>query len=288
MLTARAQNDFLISQFFHVPSAYNPAFTGKMPAINVALIARQQWVGIDGAPSTQYFNIEAQFLRRHGIGITVYNDALGLEKSINVKLMYAYHLKISANSNLSISAGIGVLNRTIDEKKIKFDKDQNISEFDIPSNLSANFDFGLLFYTQKLNIGLSSKYLDRSIEGSTFVKSPRHYYLYADYKFNLGERFALVPTLFVRSTLFATQYEINTNLVFKDKIWGGISYRSNDVIILNVGMLIKKMFKVGYAFDYGFGPMLGQNAGSHEIFAYYTFSLLRGPKSYYKNPRMFN
>lgn len=286
--SAKSQNDFLISQFFHVPSAYNPAFTGKMSAINVSLIARQQWVGFDGAPSTQYFNIEAQIFKRHGIGITVYNDAVGFEKSINVKLMYAYHLKITAKSNLSISAGIGVLNRTIDIKELKFEKEQEASEFNIPNSLVANFDFGLLYYNQKMNIGLSSKYLDRSVEGSTFVKSPRHYYLYADYKFNLGEKFALVPTLFVRSTLFATQFEINTNLVFKDKIWGGISYRSKDVVVLNFGLLIKKMFKIGYALDYSFGPIMGQNFGSHEIFAYYTFNLLRGPKSYYKNPRMFN
>lgn len=283
----KAQNDYLVSQFMLNPLSFSPAYCGKGPDINVALVARQQWVGFDGAPSTQIFNVDAKVFRRHGIGLSVYNDMLGAEKSINVKLMYAYHIKVKGNANLSVSAGIGLLNRSLDDGEVKFEKQQDINEFDIPSSLAANFDFGLLFYTPKLSVGLSSKYLDKGIDGATFAKHPRHYYLMADYIFKINDKFDLIPAVLVRSTLYATQFEINANLHWKNKVWGGLSYRSGDQAVIMAGINIKNI-RVGYAFDYSFGPLFGKNAGSHEIFASYSFNFIRGPKLYIQNPRMMN
>ena len=284
-----AQNDFLVSQFMLNPLSYSPAYCGKGSDINVALVARQQWVGFDGAPSTQIFNIDAKIFKRHGIGLSVFNDMLGSEKTISLKLMYAYHIKITKSSNLSVSAGIGLLNHTLDESKIKFDPKHNedVKSFNIPTTLQAAFDFGLLFYTSRLSVGLSSKYLDKGVDGSTFAQHPRHYYLMADYRFTLTDKFDLVPSVLVRSTLYATQFEVNINLHWKNKVWGGISYRSWDQAVIMAGINIKNI-KVGYAFDYSFGPLMGKNAGSHEIFASYCFNFFRGEKTYMKNPRMFN
>jgi len=285
----QSQNDFLVSQFMLNPLSFSPAYCGKGTDINVALVARQQWVGFDGAPSTQIFNIDAKIFRRHGIGLSVFNDMLGNEKTINIKLMYAYHIKVTRTANLSVSAGIGLLNHTLDDSKIKFDPkhNQDVKEFNLPSSLIANFDFGLLFYTQRLSVGLSSKYLDKGIDGSTFAKHPRHYYLMADYRFRLNDKFDLIPSVLVRSTLYATQFEVNFNLHWKNKVWGGLSYRSWDQAVIMAGLFIKNI-RVGYAFDYSFGPLFGKNVGSHEIFVSYSFNFFRGEKIYMKNPRMFN
>ena len=49
-LTIRAQTDVQMSQYFEVPSYFNPAATGLEDRLRIHAGSRLQWIGIDNAP----------------------------------------------------------------------------------------------------------------------------------------------------------------------------------------------------------------------------------------------
>ena len=48
----RAQDAVQYSQYFSNQMAINPAYAGADDALSISLIHRNQWTGVDGAPST--------------------------------------------------------------------------------------------------------------------------------------------------------------------------------------------------------------------------------------------
>ena len=50
----------------------NPGYAGSQDAIEVNGLFRQQWMGFEGAPNTQVFNVNAPFKlfgKKHGAGL---------------------------------------------------------------------------------------------------------------------------------------------------------------------------------------------------------------------------
>ncbi len=56
-----AQQDALFSQYMFNKLVINPAYTGTRDALSIALVGRQQWVGMDGAPKTVTFTIHSPY-----------------------------------------------------------------------------------------------------------------------------------------------------------------------------------------------------------------------------------
>lgn len=52
-----AQQDEQSSLYMFNSLQFNPAYAGSRGALNATLIHRSQWVGLEGAPTTQFFFI---------------------------------------------------------------------------------------------------------------------------------------------------------------------------------------------------------------------------------------
>ena len=50
---------------------FNPAVAGSSPTLDVSLLARQQWIGFDEAPSSQVLNANTFLRNIGGIGMTM-------------------------------------------------------------------------------------------------------------------------------------------------------------------------------------------------------------------------
>lgn len=72
-----AQQETQYSQYMLNPLLFNPAYAGSREVISIAALHRTQWLGIDGAPSTQNLSLHAPVWRRVGLGLTINNDAIG-------------------------------------------------------------------------------------------------------------------------------------------------------------------------------------------------------------------
>lgn len=90
-IPALAQQDPMYSQYMFNPLSINPAYAGSRGILNGALSFRQQWVGFEGAPSTQVVAINSPTRKgKVGLGLEVVADQLGPKKSTAGYLNYAY------------------------------------------------------------------------------------------------------------------------------------------------------------------------------------------------------
>src|SRR5579872_2010541 len=90
---AYAQQDTQFSQNMFNKVDINPGFAGINKAYCATLIFRDQWVNFPGNPKTFLFSGDAYIPEiGGGLGLTVFQDALGFEKTLEVKLAYSYHI----------------------------------------------------------------------------------------------------------------------------------------------------------------------------------------------------
>ena len=109
-----AQQEQRFTQYMFVPSVYNPGFTGSRNAICATGIMKQQWVGLEGAPTVYAVSLESPIkMLKGGLGGVISSDQIGGFSTTKVKLNYAYHRKVG-NALLGIGVGIGLANKKVD------------------------------------------------------------------------------------------------------------------------------------------------------------------------------
>ncbi len=87
----------------------NPGFAGSSGEMRATLIGRQQWVGLEGAPNTNLFSIDAAinpFGIRSGVGVNIIQDKIGFNDDFYMNLAYSYRTDVGAGT-LGIGVGLG-------------------------------------------------------------------------------------------------------------------------------------------------------------------------------------
>ena len=289
-LSVFSQNDIQISNFMFCGQSYNPAFVGLTKVIDVSLLAREQWTDFSQAPSTQILNFGNHTEYLGSFGLSIINDKLGYEKSINARFIYAYPVHLSKNSVIHAGIGGGFINRSLDGASLIYENKTEIDPDAIYNNINEynpTIDLGLVFSSQKLTLGLSATHLAKSRKSATFYDISRHYYFFGSYIINASKNIDVVPSFHIKSNEIITQYEANTNVIFENgEYWLGLSYRYNDAIVGLLGLKVHKSIKIAYSYDFDTGDIKLYNSGSHEIMIIASFN--KPEKSYFKSPRIFN
>ena len=74
-----AQQEAQYTQFMYNKLSLNPAYAGASGVPCFSCIHRSQWVGFEGAPSSQVVNFHMPaFKKRVGIGVSIAHDKLSL------------------------------------------------------------------------------------------------------------------------------------------------------------------------------------------------------------------
>ena len=85
-----AQHTPLTTQYLFNGLLINPAYAGSRDALTANLTYRQQWVGFEGAPTTQILSVHSPVNGKHiGLGLMVYNDRIGVSRETGVMTNYA-------------------------------------------------------------------------------------------------------------------------------------------------------------------------------------------------------
>ncbi|MDD3875954.1 MAG: type IX secretion system membrane protein PorP/SprF [Bacteroidales bacterium] len=286
--TAYSQNDAQMSHYMFNKLYYNPAFAGSTSLINASIMHRQQWVGFNNAPSTQFLMGDIFFDRIGGVGLSVTNDKVGYEKILNIKAMYAYHFNLSDKFSISGGLSVGLLNKSLDGTQLIYENMNDVNAIVTKeSQLSPNVDFGLATKYQDITLGLSFTQLNQSNEKATFSKPPRHFYAFASYEYPLNEQIDIIPTLFFKNSSFISQFELNVMGMYDKKFWGGISYRMQESLVILLGLNVTKTIRLGYSYDLNTGPIKTHSSGSHEIMIMSSFAKPQKQHIPFKTPRVF-
>ncbi|NOR87783.1 MAG: type IX secretion system membrane protein PorP/SprF, partial [Bacteroidales bacterium] len=85
-----AQQDALFSQYMFNMLVINPGYAGTTDGLNMTMVGRQQWVGLDGAPRTASFSIHSPLRNdKIGLGLYGYSDVLGPVQSTGILSTYS-------------------------------------------------------------------------------------------------------------------------------------------------------------------------------------------------------
>jgi type IX secretion system PorP/SprF family membrane protein len=88
-----AQQDPMYTQYFFNTQTINPAYAGTWETVGFMALARNQWVGWDGAPETYTFSIQAPLKNEKvALGLNVISDNVFKEKKFGVWGDYSYKL----------------------------------------------------------------------------------------------------------------------------------------------------------------------------------------------------
>lgn len=307
-ITANAQQDAQYSQYMFNGLVINPAYAGYKESLNLSLLHRSQWVGLQGAPKTQSFIIDDAFFKNNivGLGLSVVNEKIGLHSQASAYTNYAYRLPVGEeNERLAFGLALGIVQYSFnaDRALVEDDTDPTIGA-GRQSYFSPEARFGVFFNTDEFYAGFSvsnllAPFIDPHEMGQNpFLASGRHYFLTSGFLTELTEDIKIKPSFMIKEdTKGPTNIDLNTFFLFHETVWLGASYRTGlnwkktDVskgfrknsVVGAVELFAAKNFRIGYAYDYTLSGLAGTN-GTHEI----SLGMVIGKKNpIILNPRYF-
>lgn len=280
----------------------NPGYAGARGSISGLLLNRYQWSGTTGAPETMVLSADAAikaFGAPGGIGLNIVSDQLGYYKNMWINLNYSYKVETGLGTlGLGISPGLYNFNINPDNGWTSSDDvlnnttggsgDQAIPQQQ-SSQLTFDMGFGAYLYTNRYYAGFSVTHLNQGAVKYDDLASDfltRHYYFSGGYNIKLPDPlFELRPSVLFKTDLAAWQLDLNTNVVYNERFWGGISYRYQDAIALLFGAELMNGLQVGYSFDLVTSAISRTGFASHEFFIGYSIDLERDRTKKYKSIR---
>ncbi len=295
-----SQQEAQFTQYMFNNLSMNPAFAGNKGAICATGLARQQWMGFEDAegenvaPQTFLFSMDAPIRVLHGgAGITIFNDKLGYENNIGLKLAYAYRFNI-ADGEMSAGINAGFLNKSIDFSKFKpiESNDPLLTSTSKESAMLIDFAVGVLYKVpNKYYVGLSASQLTQAggSIGSVEAKLKTHFYITGGYQYVLPSlpSLEIIPSMLIKTDGVSAQYDVTAMAKYNNKFWGGVNYRVQDAVSIIIGMQYRNL-NIGYSYDITTSALgsQGRSSGSHEIMIGYCFKIeIEKPRRSYKNTR---
>lgn len=299
---AKAQGDAMLTQYWALPTYYNPGAAGDTDNLRLRGGGRLQWIGIEDAPKT--FVVAADmpfklFNKKFGVGLVAQQESMGLFRNLTVNAQIGYKLKLF-KGELTGSLQIGFLNEQFKGSEVYIPSDDDYHQPDddaIPNrDVSGNaLDLGVgLFYThRKFWAGISLLHANNptvtfSSEGESgspslpsgdgvakkyqFTAKRTAYFMAGSNIPVKNTLFEVIPSLLVRSDFTFTDFEITGRLRYNKLFTAGLGYRYNDAVSLMLGAEIKGIF-IGYSYDYHTSDISKASSGSHEIVAGYNLKL---------------
>ena len=292
--TVNAQQDYQITHYMFDNLSFNPGYAGMNNNICATMIGRQQWSGFQGSPTTALINIHSPVeMVRGGLGITYVSDQLGFEKNNIARLNYSYHMGIGAGQ-LGIGASVGILQKSIEAEwrtpsGNPWTSDPSILS-DNMSGMVPDINLGVFYKTNELYLGISTTHVGGFKMNTLNVENVHHYWITAGYNYNVNPDIKLRPSLLIKSDASSTIMDVNVNALYKNMLWGGLTYRIGDEIAPMLGYQHSftdgSSLRVGYAYGITTSVIGDYSNGSHDIMLNYCFNLAKPPsieKS--KNPR---
>lgn len=271
------QQQVQFTQYMFNNLIINPAYAGADEALSLTFINRSQWSGIKSAPKTQTLAIHTlSSSKRMGLGLTLQNDKLGIQKNFNGLLVYSYHLKTGRYSVLSMGLQAGFHNSKRDYSSlVGSSNDPQVNNLFLSR---TKFDFGAGFYFRAKNFraGLSSpSMLAERIDLNDSVRitlASTNIFGLVSYTFAVNDDVDVMPTVLLKYIPdLPLGFDANINFIYREMLTLGFSYRHSESFDLMLKAQVTPSLQLGYAYDHPFGLVNRISNGSHELMVNYMF-----------------
>jgi type IX secretion system PorP/SprF family membrane protein len=295
-----AQQDPQFTHYMYNMSVINPAYaTENKDVINMGGIYRAQWVGIEGAPTTQSFFAHKPLSKNVEVGISIVHDEIGdVVQESNIFADFAYVLSLSERTRLSfgLKAGVTLFSANFNG----FQYTDPVLDPAFQNNINQTFPnigAGTYLFGDNYYLGLSAPNLmtSRHLETNNGVVGSGvesvHFFLTGGYvfTFNGNDNFKLKPAFMAKGVEGApVSIDLTTNVLINNRFEAGVGYRVDDSVSGLVGFYVTPTLRIGYSYDYTLSNLRSFNSGSHEVFVLFDLDLGRlSKKGYDKSPRFF-
>ena len=304
-----AQTDGQLSQYYQVPSFYNPAALGRTDYIRIRGGARLQWLGVDKAPRTFVAVADMPVKisgKRIGVGVVLDQESAGLYSTFSAGLQAGYKLK-KWGGVWTVGLQVGMYDQSFKGSEVDIPDDDDYHDSNdegIPTSdvHGTAIDFGAgLWYDHKLfYAGLSCTHLtsptvkmklDGQDTGGAGTTAERYFEfqtrrtLYFTAGGNIQVKntlFEILPSVIVKSDFTFTTGQVDARVRYNKFLTFGVGYRWNDAVIATVAAEYKNFF-IGYSYDYSTSAIAKASSGSHELFAGYSLKLNLGDKNRHRH-----
>jgi len=291
---AAAQIDAQLTQYWAVPSYYNPSSIGNVDFIHITAGSKLQWIGIKHAPMDfmAMADMPFKFLnKRWGTGLLVQQENVGLFSTQTIAAQLAWKKKMLGGT-LSVGVQVGLLNQTFKGDSIRiYENDEAHTSVDdaIPNGVvnGKAFDLaaGVSFTHKWFWIAASATHITaptinlqagENEEDLYQFNTGRYFYLMAGSNIPIKNTlFEIQPSVFVKTDTKFWQYEATARFRYNKFISAGVAYRHKDAVCAMIGAEFKNVF-IGYAYDFPISAINKATHGSHELFLNYNVKLNMG------------
>ncbi len=269
-----AQQDSQFTQYMYNTINVNPAYAGSRGAMSIFALHRTQWVGLDGAPTTNTVSINTPFNNsRLGLGVSLVNDKIGPTHENTFSTDLSYTIPTSETMKLSFGVKASLNMFDLDPSRLNPNQ-QDPKLYGYNNEISPNIGAGIYLHSDKAYVGLSipnfiqsNRYDDNDVK---VYKEKISYYLIAGYVMDLNYNLKFKPALLTKMVQGAPlQVDVSGNFMFFDKLTAGIAYRWSASVSAMVGFQVSDALYIGYGYDLETTKLDNYNSGSHEVFLRY-------------------
>ncbi|MEX1133149.1 MAG: type IX secretion system membrane protein PorP/SprF [Flavobacteriales bacterium] len=276
---ADAQQLPQLTQYQFNDYVFNPAVAGSRDFFEFRSGHRYQWVGVQDAPRTFTLSGTAPIGEKMGVGGYLFTDIVGPTRRTGVQFSYAYHLQFTDDLKLSLGLSAGLLQFLIDGSKITLrDPGDPAMDDQLRGELMPDAKFAFYLYHPKFWFGATAPQLLRNRvqffedRNEVLSRMEDHYFVTGGYRIALGEDWKLEPSFLLKYVdPVPPKLDITATIRYKDSVWLGASYRTNDAYAAMVGVWLKETFQFGYSYDIITSNLRNYSTGSHEVMLALTF-----------------
>ena len=267
-----AQQDAQYTQYMYNTININPAYAGSRGVMSVFGLHRTQWVGLDGAPTTNTFSFNTPISNSNlGVGFSLVNDRIGptSDNTISADISYTIPMNEVYKLSFGVKASGNIFNLDTDKLDPAQANDPNLQNFN--NEFSPNFGAGVYLHSDKLYLGLSvpnflqdSKYNDNEV---AVFQERMNFYFIGGYVFDVSPSIKFKPAFLTKMvTGSPLQVDASANFLFFDKFMLGGAYRWDAAVSALAGFQVTDGLFIGYSYDMETTNLRNYNSGSHEVF----------------------
>lgn len=279
-LTTIAQNRVNYSQYMHNHQLFNPAYVDASKHVGGSMLYRMQWMGFEGGPRTLIGNGFYNY-KRHNFNLQLLSDNITIFKHLEAGLSYSYMIKLDRYTYMSLGLKATYNQQTANYNSLTyFDAgDQALSG--AFTKIGVNFGGGIFVRSSNWFAGVGAPYIfnNKNISPDMSLFNDieyNHVYLSGGYKFIDNDMCVFYPTALIKWTKGSPlAIGLDANLIWNERIWGGLGYRIDNTVILSAGMIFMDDFKVVYSYDLGLGKVNRYGGMTHELSIGYGMELYR-------------
>mgnify|MGYP002634731379 CR=1 FL=1 len=260
-------------QWMYTLNQFNPfesfsAMAGSYGEISVSARHRQQWMGVEGAPTSSQLAVHGPW-DQAGWGIQLRSESTGARRMDLIRATGAYRLKLKS-SELSFALNAGLLRYQLDVEGLNVQDNTDLAFSN--GNLHGAIpvvDFSAALRAEHVLFAVQANHINQPIIGwiaSSTGKQVMQLDALVAADIHLSDKIELRPSLSTRYISAAPMsWDLVALLRWNEILWLGGGYRSEGMALGIVQWQVNDMMRIGYALDVATVNQLSRPL-SHELF----------------------